>query len=162
MNQHEPNVTGLFTRSRLTRLLRRWPATPLLAGYVFFNSFLTIALLAVVAALTRSPFVFPSLGPTAYIFFVSPMSDAATPRNALLGHAIAILCGYFAFRIGGSHYFDPKSHPAGIEWPHVGAAAISLALTGAFMALFHIDHPPAGATTMIVSLGILATPRALI
>lgn len=72
------------------------------------------------------------------------------------------MCGYFAFRLGGSHVFSNDVHAAGLEWSHVFAAAISLSLTGAIMVLFHINHPPAGATTMIVSLGILSTPRALV
>ena len=29
------------------------------------------------------------------------------------------------------------------------------------MVLLHVNHPPAGATTMIVSLGILSSPRYL-
>jgi CBS-domain-containing membrane protein len=162
VNAHEPQVGGVIARFRLQRLLRRWPSTGVSALYVFVNSFGTIALLAVLAGVTGSPFVFPSLGPTAYIFFFSPMSKAASPRDTILGHAIAILCGYFAFKLGGSHIFTPNAHAAGLEWAHVFAGAISLSLTGAIMVLFHINHPPAGATTMIVSLGILSTPRALV
>lgn len=40
----------------------------------------------------------------------------------------------------------------------VGAAALSLALTSGLMVWFKVPHPPAGATTLIVSLGILRTP----
>ena len=40
--------------------------------------------------------------------------------------------------------------------------AFALALTGAIMVLLHVNHPPAGATTMIVSLGILAKPEYLV
>lgn len=35
-------------------------------------------------------------------------------------------------------------------------------LTGAFMVLFRISYPPAGATTLIMSLGILSMPRNLL
>ena len=42
-------------------------------------------------------------------------------------------------------------------WPRVLAGALSLSLTGAFMVLLRVSHPPAGATTLIVSLGILST-----
>ena len=38
------------------------------------------------------------------------------------------------------------------------AAALSLGTTGAIMVLFRISHPPAGATTLIVSLGLLSKP----
>jgi len=51
-------------------------------------------------------------------------------------------------------------HP-GFIWPRVLAAALSLSATGAFMVPLDVSHPPAGATTLIVSLGIIAKPREL-
>ncbi|MDP8951582.1 MAG: HPP family protein, partial [Actinomycetota bacterium] len=39
-----------------------------------------------------------------------------------------------------------------------GAAALSLALTGAVLLLLRSSHPPTGATALIVSLGLLQTP----
>jgi CBS-domain-containing membrane protein len=38
------------------------------------------------------------------------------------------------------------------------AAAISLSSTGALMILLKAAHPPAGATTLIISLGIVTKP----
>ena len=46
----------------------------------------------------------------------------------------------------------------GVDLPRVGAAALSLAATGAFMILGKAAHPPAGATTLIISLGIVKEP----
>jgi CBS domain-containing membrane protein len=40
----------------------------------------------------------------------------------------------------------------------IGLAALSLGLTSGFMAWLLAPHPPAGATTLIISLGIM--PRA--
>ena len=42
------------------------------------------------------------------------------------------------------------------------AAALSLASTGALMILLRAAHPPAGATTLIVSLGIVTQPKHLV
>lgn len=39
------------------------------------------------------------------------------------------------------------------------AAAIALALTAGLTILFKVEHPPAGATTLIVALGILPKPE---
>ncbi len=50
----------------------------------------------------------------------------------------------------------------GIFWPRILAAALSLSATGAFRVLLEISHPPAGATTLIVSLGIISKPRELV
>jgi hypothetical protein len=41
----------------------------------------------------------------------------------------------------------------------MGAVAVSVALTGGVLRLLRAAHPPAGATTIIVSSGLLAEPR---
>ncbi|MEO6923598.1 MAG: HPP family protein [Bryocella sp.] len=128
------------------------------ATYVFLNSFVTIALLTIVALATHNPFVFPSLGPTAYLFFFSPLAEASSPRNAIYGHAIGLACGFFAYSVTGMHAF-PLGFAGEVYWPRIIASALALSLTGAAMVLLHVNHPPAGATTMIVSLGILAKPE---
>ncbi len=155
------HVLQLAARLRLHWLLAHWPPTVVWAAYMLINGFITIALLALLAAVTRSPFVFPSLGPTAYLFFCTPLAEAASPRNALLGHAIGLVCGFGAYFLTGEHGL-PQGFQGEIYWPRVVAAALSLSLTGAIMVLLGINHPPAGATTMIVSLGILAKPGYLL
>lgn len=45
-----------------------------------------------------------------------------------------------------------------VTWNRVGAAALSLGLTSGAMVWAKVPHPPAGATTLIVSLGILREP----
>jgi CBS-domain-containing membrane protein len=155
------HVEVLLGHLRLNWLLRRFPARLVWAAYVCVNSFVTIALLAMLALFTGSPFVFPSLGPTAYLFFFSPKSEASSPRNAILGHAIGLISGYAAFTltvVSG----QPASMHGGIHAPTVFAAALSLSTTGALMVLFKVSHPPAGATTLIVSLGIISQPKDLI
>ena len=155
------HVFQLIERLRLSWLLAHLPPTAVWASYVLVNGFITIALLALLALVTHNPFVFPSLGPTAYLFFFSPLAEASSPRNAVLGHAIALVCGYGAFFVTGMGHLPPGL-AAEIYWPRVFAAAISLSLTGAIMVLLHINHPPAGATTMIVSLGIISKPEYLV
>jgi CBS domain-containing membrane protein len=46
----------------------------------------------------------------------------------------------------------------GVSAARVGAAALSLASTGGLMILLKAPHPPAGATTLIISLGIVTRP----
>ena len=154
----EPEVTrGLVAQFRLTRLLGRFPERPVWAAFMFVNGFITIALLAGLAMVTRTPFVFPSLGPTAFLFFFSPTAPTASPRNTLLGHAIGIACGYGALRIVGLQH-APPAMTTGVDLARVLAAALSLAATGALMILCRAAHPPAGATTLIISLGIVTKP----
>jgi CBS domain-containing membrane protein len=154
------HVFQLIERLKLSWLLAHWPPTAVWATYVFVNSFITIGLLALLAFLTHNPFVFPSLGPTAYLFFFTPLAETASPRNAVLGHAIALCCGFGAFFVTGMSHLPPGL-PVEIYWPRVLSAALSLSLTGAIMVLLRVSHPPAGATTMIVSLGIISRPEYL-
>jgi CBS domain-containing membrane protein len=155
------HVLTLVRKFRLDWLLRHFPQRLVRAIYVFINGFVTIGLLALLALVTGNPFVFPSLGPTAYLLFFSPLADASTPRNTILGHAIGLVCGYLAFVFTGAGTVPFGIHP-GIFWPRILAAALSLSATGAVMVLSRVNHPPAGATTLIVSLGIIAKPRELI
>ena len=154
----EPQVTrGLVQRLQLTGLLGRFPERRVWAAFMFVNGFVTIAILAGVAMVTRTPFVFPSLGPTAFLFFFSPTAVTASPRHTILGHAIGIACGYGALLLFGLEH-APPAMATGVDLPRVGAAALSLAATGAAMILFQAAHPPAGATTLIISLGIVTRP----
>ena len=155
------HVPVLLAHLRLEWLLQHFPGRVVWAIYVFINGFITIGLLALLALLTSSPFVFPSLGPTAYLFFFSPLAEASSPRNTILGHAIGLICGYAAFALTVASSPPFGLHP-GVHGPRVLAAALSLSATGAIMALFWVSHPPAGATTLIVSLGIISQPKELV
>jgi CBS domain-containing membrane protein len=133
------------------------PRPALLVWVVFINGFATIALLALLAMVWRVPLVFPSLGPTAFLLFASPDVPSACPRNTLCGHAIGILCGYGALWLTGLQH-APSAMLEGVNLARVVAAALSLASTGALMILFGVVHSPAGATTLIISLGIITRP----
>jgi len=52
----------------------------------------------------------------------------------------------------------PSAVANGVDAARVGAAALSLGACGAFMILFRSPHPPAGATALIVSLGLMPHP----
>jgi CBS domain-containing membrane protein len=158
---HSPEVTrSLAARLRVTHLLTQYSERPVWALFMFLNGSITIALLAVVAMVSHTPFVFPSLGPTAFLFFFTPRAPAATPRHTIYGHAIGIVCGYGALWLFGLQN-APPAMAVGVSGARVGAAALSLASTGAVMILLKAAHPPAGATTLIVSLGIVTRPPQL-
>ncbi len=150
-------LLGLFHRFQLTELVQYHNSTVVLATFSMVNGFISIALMAAVALVTHAPFIFPSLGPTAFLLFYTPTAPPACPRNTLAGHLIGALAGWLSLVIFGLTA-APPALSAGVDWPRVGAAALSLALTSGVMVLLRVPHPPAGATTLIVSLGLLPHP----
>jgi CBS domain-containing membrane protein len=150
-------LLGLFQRLRLSNLLRHHYSVPLLALFSFVNGCLSIGLMALAALVTHAPFIFPSLGPTAFLFFYTPTAPAASPRNTLIGHAVGALAGWLSLVLFGLTRAGPAL-AVGVTEPRVLAAALSLGLTGGVMVLLRSPHPPAGATTLIVSLGLLPHP----
>src|SRR6266571_7945538 len=154
-------LQGLFTRARLPWLLEHHSGTPILALFSFVNGCISIRLMSALAVITGSPFIFPSLGPTAFLFFYTPTAPAASPRNTLIGHAVGAIAGYFSLVVTGLTMAGPAL-VVGVTWPRVIAAALSLGLTAGLMVLLKATHPPAGATTLIISLGLLTHPLQLL
>ena len=158
----EPLVIRVIEqRLRLQWLLNRFDERKVWAAFMFVNGFITINLLAVVALATGTPFVFPSLGPTAFLFFFDPRAPSASPHHAIVGHAIGIACGYGSLMLLGLEH-SGSALALGMTWPRVLAASLSLASTGALMILLNAAHPPAGATTLIISLGAIVRPLHLL
>ncbi|MEV0678765.1 HPP family protein [Actinosynnema sp. NPDC050436] len=120
---------------------------------------LTMFVLGGLAVATGAPLVFPSLGPTAYLLFATPSHPAASPRNALSGHLVGVVSGAVALTAFG--LWEVPADLANATWARVGAAALALTLTCGGMVWSGLPHPPAGATTLIVALGVLRTPAHL-
>jgi len=154
-------LRGLLRRIQLPWLLRRHANVPVLAAFAFLNGLISIAIMSAIAVITGSAFIFPSLGPTAFLFFYTPTAPAASPRNTIIGHAIGVVSGYVSLVVTGLTTTGPALS-VGVTWPRVIAAALSLALTSGLMVLLKSPHPPAGATTLIISLGLLRQPQQLV
>jgi CBS-domain-containing membrane protein len=153
-------VLGLARRLRVPALIERHSSTFVMGWFALVNGVLSIGVMSAAAWATGSPLVFPSLGPTAFLFFYTPTAASAAPRNTVFGHLIGALAGYLALVVFGLTEAAP-AFETGVSAARVGAAAVSLGLTAGLMVWFRVPHPPAGATTLIVSLGILHTPGQL-
>lgn len=128
--------------------------------FALVNGLISIAVMSVAALSTGQPLIFPSLGPTAFLLFYTPTAPAASPRNTVCGHAIGAAAGYASLVLFGLTDAGPAL-AEGVTAGRVGAAALSLGLTSGVMVWARVPHPPAGATTLIISLGILTTPQQL-
>ncbi|HLV76821.1 MAG TPA: HPP family protein [Marinobacter sp.] len=151
---------GLLHALHLERLASRYSRTTVMAAFNLVNGSFSIGLVAFVALMTQQAFIFPSLGATAFILFYVPMAQPASPRNTLFGHLIGALMGMLCLYIFGLQG-QPSAFQTGVDLPRVGAAALSLGLTSCLMVVLRVAHPPAGATALIVSLGLMPDPAQL-
>lgn len=115
------------------------------------------ALAALLAWATREPFIFPSLGATAYLCATAPRSPAARPNAVFVSHLVAVIVGIAMLRLSGLDSHDPVA-VEGMTASRVGVVSLSLAVTVVITSAVSTLHPPAGATNLIVTLGILSTP----
>jgi CBS-domain-containing membrane protein len=145
INEHaDPNVPG-STRLQEACL-----------GLLFGG--LVIGMMSALAHFSNAPFIVPSLGATAFLVFYRPNASAASPRNALQAHTVGVLCGLFALSVCGL-YAAPPVILEGVTWARTAATALSLGTTSGVLTYLRRPHPPAGATTLIVSMGLMPTVR---
>ncbi len=143
-----------ITRLRLWYLATHIDFNILSACYIFICLTLNMAILGAAAYLTSWDMIFPSLGPTIFLMFYAPSSPMSAPRNAILGHAIACIIGY-----GGFSILTTLCHPT--TTGHINnlyiivESSIVLGLTGVFMTITGIIHPPAASSALIASLGLM-------
>lgn len=147
-------ASGVLRAMHLEWWMARHSHKTVLALFNLVNSGVSMALLATVALVTQEAFIFPSLGATAFIIFHVPMAQPASPRNTLCGHCIGALMGLGALYMFGLQHAD-SAFLAGMDLSRVGAVAVAMGLTSCLMVAFNVVHPPAGATALIVALGLM-------
>ncbi|EMA19955.1 HPP family protein [Haloarcula argentinensis] len=128
--------------------------TSLYAGVLF-------VVLGILAWVTGQPFIFPSLGPSAFMLAFQRDRDRTGLVRVVVSHLIGGLAGLVAYVLlatGVSLVADPAAFSmAGLRL--VASATLSLVVTSWGMIATDTVHAPACATTLIVSLGLLSTPR---
>ena len=107
------------------------------------------------AVLSGRPFLFPNIGPSAYVLVTDPTAKTAAPRRVLGGHAIGVCAGLVVHGAFAPGLVVIRERAA--LSPAVGRLAVAAALAAAMRAT-DLRHAPACATTLIVALGFMSTP----
>jgi len=132
-------------------MMRRRVGTSLYAGFLF-------AVLGLIAWATGQPFIFPSLGPSAFILAFERRVER-TERTVIGSHFIGGLAGFLAYSLFANGVVITATPPGlsvdGLRL--VASGFLSVVLTSWGMIATDTNHPPACATTLIVSLGLLST-----
>ena len=115
-----------------------------------------VGIVGVTAVAAHQPWLFPSLGPTAYLLAAYPELPSARLYNCLVGHLVGLGSGFAAVAI--FNVWDAPIVPLHeVTWPRMGAAAVAIGLTVLVNRLLRSGHPPAAATTLLVALGTFHT-----
>jgi chromate transport protein ChrA len=132
--------------------MRRLVATSAYAGGL-------VALTGLLAAVTGRPLIFPSLGPTAYVLATATGDEQHTARQVVGGHLVGVLAGLLAYHslAAGSVITAPSATLAMEQFRLAASGVLAVTLTTAGMRANDAVHAPACATTLIVSLGLLAS-----
>lgn len=133
--------------------MRRRVGTSLYAGVLF-------TVLGVIAWGSGQPVIFPSLGPTAFVLAFDRRSERTQTYRIIGSHSIGGIVGLTAWTVvAAGTSITETPIPFSIQGFRLAASAtISIVLTSWAMIAADAIHPPACATTLIISLGLLSTP----
>lgn len=117
---------------------------------------LVLAVPAVTAWVSGSPFIFPSLGPSAYFLVVTRERGHAL-HEVVGGHLVGVVAGLVSYwGLAAGVTVAAAREPMSIaDLRLVASGVLSVVLTTVLMRVLRVAHPPACATTLIISLGLL-------
>ncbi len=126
------------------------------------NVFLHFAVLGVITIISGRPFLFPSLGPSAYLMATGEQPRAEGAYHVIGGHTVAVVGGMIAYSIfvveGASTYeVFQQPDPAFSQELIVltASSSVAMVITTVVMLVTKTNHPAACATTLIIALGLM-------
>jgi hypothetical protein len=103
--------------------------------------------------LARQPWLFPSLGPTAFLQAEYPAHRTARLYHVIAGHGIGLAAGLIAVWLVGARDSSSVLVIHHLTAVRTWAAVIAVALTIAGSLVLRASHPPAVSTSMLLALG---------
>lgn len=144
------------TRQRTANARRQhWPAAVPDAVWAPLAAGLLMLAVGMVGLLAHEPWIFPSLGPTAFLQAETPESKSARFYNTVVGHLLGLGAGLAAVFLLGADQAPAVLSSHDLTGTRLWAAVLAVALTLFLGYLLRASHPPAAATTLLVALGSL-------
>ncbi|MDF9747329.1 HPP family protein [Natrinema salsiterrestre] len=118
-----------------------------------------LAIPGLLAWVTGQALLFPSLGPSAFLLATVRDGEVTAPRRVIGGHLVGIVTGLVAYHTIAPGLEVSTAAPmlAIAQLRLVASGIVAVVLTSGGMLATETVHPPACATTLIVSLGLLPT-----
>lgn len=132
----------------------RSPAAAADAVWVPLISAVLIAVAGAMSLATGQPWLFAGLGPTAIMIAASPGHSTTRFHSIVLGHLVAILCAWLALLLLGATKSPSLLGGNSIAVVRVWASALAVGLTVLVQPSLRAYHPPAAATTLLLTLGV--------
>lgn len=131
--------------------------TSIYAGFLF-------VILGITTWVTGEAFIFPSLGPTVFILAFNRKVDKNQVYQVIASHSVGGVVGFLSWHLIASGIKITQSQVAmsGDSLVIAVSATVSIILTTWLMIASGAVHPPACATTLIVSLGVLSTVESVV
>lgn len=114
---------------------------------------------AAIAWAAKQPFIFASLGPTAYEQVEQPKMKSARPYNVVVGHFVAIAAGFLALYLLHAWSAPGISSAHTVTALRIYAVTLACAFTTVATLALKANQPAALATTLLISLGLMQTQR---
>jgi CBS-domain-containing membrane protein len=138
-------VTGLWNG--------RSPAAAADAVWVPTMSGALILVAGAMTLATGQPWLFAAIGPTAVLIAASPGHPTTRFHAIVLGHFVALLCGWVAVLLLGAAHAPSVLGGHDIGVARVWASAFAVAMTALVQPSVRAYHPPAAATALLITLG---------
>ena len=118
-----------------------------------------LTILGVLAWVTGRTLIFPSLGPSAFLLATVRDSEVTTARRVIGGHFIGVVAGLVAYHTVAYGLGVTTARPmlATAQLRLAASGVVAVMVTSGGMLATDTVHPPACATTLIVSLGFLSS-----
>lgn len=112
-----------------------------------------IAVVGVVGMLAHLPLLFPSLGPTIFLQAITPRARSARSWNTIVGHSIGIFAAFIALYLCEVQPAAGVVNLSDLTVAKAAATAFAVGVTIWLQLIVDAQHPPATATTMLITLG---------
>src|SRR5262252_5645628 len=127
---------------------RRWPPDVPDAVWAPLVAAVLTLIAGMLGVIADQPWLFPSLGPTAFLQAEAPEHRMSRFTNTVIGHLVGLGVGYLAIALFGAKEASSVLATSHLTSVRIWASALAIAVTILVGILWRISHPPASATTL--------------